>query len=61
MEERIIKRARDEVARLNEEIEQERQAREETEEAMTRMVEDIVVKMQQELLQERKEREQVGI
>ena len=31
MEERIMKRARDEVARLNEEIEQERQAREETE------------------------------
>merc|ERR1712118_257165 len=44
--------------RLREDIEQERQAREETEDAMTRMVEDIVVKMQQELLQERKEREQ---
>ena len=36
MEERILKRARDEVARLNEEIAAERKARQETEEVRPR-------------------------
>mmetsp|Transcript_54673 Transcript_54673/g.98207 ORF Transcript_54673/g.98207 Transcript_54673/m.98207 type:complete len:262 (-) Transcript_54673:143-928(-) len=57
MEQRMLKRAMDEVTQLQGAILAEKKAREDTEEAMLRMMEDVVAKMQAEIQTERRERE----
>jgi len=57
MEQRMLKRAMDEVTQLQSAILTEKKAREDTEEAILRMMEDVVSKMQAEIQTERRERE----
>jgi len=57
MEQRMLKKAMDEVTQLQGAILNEKKAREDTEEAMLRMMEDVVAKMQSEIANERRERE----
>lgn len=57
MEQRMLKKAMDEVTQLQGAILAEKKAREDTEEAMLRMLEDVVMKMQAEIANERRERE----
>merc|ERR1712217_664371 len=57
MEQRVLRRAMEEVTQLQAAILAEKKAREDTEEAMLKMMEDVVAKMQQEIKKERKERE----
>merc|ERR550514_1505080 len=57
MEQRMMARAMEEVAHLQQAILAEKKAREDTEEAMLRMMEDVVAKMQGEIAQEKRERE----
>merc|ERR1719424_1571342 len=57
MEQRMLKKAMDEVTQLQGAILSEKKAREDTEEAILRMMEDVVSKMQGEIQTEKRERE----
>lgn len=57
MEQRMLRKAMEEVTQLQSAVLEEKKAREDTEEAMLRMMEDIVTKMQGEITAERQERE----
>jgi len=57
MEQRMLKKAMDEVTQLQGAVLAEKKAREDTEEAILRMMEDVVTKMQAEIQTERRERE----
>merc|ERR1719253_1001850 len=59
MEQRMLKKAVDEVTQLQGAVLTEKKAREDTEEAILRMMEDVVSKMQGEIQTERRERERV--
>lgn len=57
MEERMVRRAMDEVTQLQTAIQRERKAREDAEEAMIRMMEEVVARTKAELAKEREERQ----